>query len=164
MVKKIKCIYCSQAVEKIDYEGVCKECHKVNDENDEGNGDVTCIYCGNRINEDDSNYVDGEGSACYDCSTYCESCGTAHNNDDVDYCNGCEESSCGDHYKCSKCGETFCEDCITTCSGCSDNYCSECLKACSNCGESFCKDCLTNELCDDCLEKSKEVKEDGKTK
>jgi hypothetical protein len=115
MTKKKICLYCSASVPKTDIEGVCKDCHKVNDEQVYDNPDdeeyLECVFCGCEIDSNDCAYVDGEGSSCYDCARYCDKCELNHYYEDVNTCDKCGINTCETLIDCSDCGIMMCEEC-----------------------------------------------------
>ena len=84
----------------------------------------------------------------------CGDCGANVDEDDTCPCDRCGRRTCSDcSCGCDDCDESFCHDCTSICEGCRSYYCKGCMESCDRCGESFCKHCLTENQCDDCLDK-----------
>ena len=118
----------------------CGERHWVRESIDCCHG-YTCAHCGERMDEDDVCWIDGD-AYCRDCCHYCECCGEYHRDDET-YIEGygyvCE--SCLERHfcYCDHCDEYVRED---------DMYWVECEQ------RYICGDCIDNyySLCDDCGE------------
>ena len=93
----VECVYCGQKVNKTDWEGICKSCKNVNDENQEGSEDedyFTCDFCGRREHID-YQYITEDGQyGCERCTSYCDMCEQNYHRDDVTSCKQCGESAC----------------------------------------------------------------------
>ncbi len=89
--------------------------------------------------------------------TECRDCGNTVDEDEIRSCDQCDGQICGECMcSCDGCSDTYCDDCVTTCQGCSDQFCGSCLASCDRCNQPFCQDCLTEDKCDDCVNKEDE--------
>jgi hypothetical protein len=115
---------CSNCNEACGDDSLCEDCQE---------NTFSCEDCGNRFNNDDSNYVEDCGDYCNRCYsrrfTSCEACGNtiaqddSHTVDGNDYCSDCyserftvcehcSEDTAIDNTRSSECtGETYCEEC-----------------------------------------------------
>ena len=125
---------------------ICIQCgsrHEVEDNINCCAPSIICANCGDRIDEDDSYYVDGE-YYCEDCVTYCDECEEYHRRCDVRYV----EST--DRYVCDSCLDnnyTYCDECM-------EYYPDDQMRYVESTGRDVCDNCLENnyEYCARCDE------------
>ena len=138
-----------------------------------GNG-YYCSDCGDRIDEDDVVWIDGE-PYCRDCCYYCEYCGEYHRGHNThvrnygDVCDDCLDN----FYYCEECGEYVreydihwveseekyvCEDCLdeyyTSCDDCGEYFRNGNMH--EHDGEMFCDDCYEERMSDENEEEDEE--------
>ena len=141
--------------------GVCSDCES---------GWNQCARCENRINEDESYYIEDLGESwCEECAheyaTECERCGARYSNDhiisvndgDLHYCQRCADRR-GGIVTCDCCNEYFTEYKITFVEDTQEYVCDECINnnycECSECGKYFAevKHIDGEDYCVDCYE------------
>ena len=155
----------------IGHDPICVECgeeHSVETSINCCSGMYRCAKCGDRINEDDVRWVDGE-PYCEDCVYYCDDCDAwvletteVHTNNWRGWhyvCNSCRDE---DYEECNDCGQWHYRgdmhwvdrENAYYCPDCTDNH----FTYCSECGEYVPEDEATYiasencYICDDCRE------------
>jgi hypothetical protein len=84
----------------------------------------------------------------------CRDCGSTVDEDEIRSCDQCDGQICYEcTCSCDGCSDTYCDDCLKTCEGCRDQFCGSCIASCDRCNQPFCQDCLTEDKCDDCINK-----------
>ena len=141
--------------------GVCSDCES---------GWNKCQRCGERMNEDESYYIEDideqwSSECAHEYATECDKCGCYYLNDhimsvndgDLHYCQRCADKR-GNIVTCDCCNEYFTEDKITFVEDTQENVCSECINnnycECSECGKYFAevKHIDGEDYCVDCYE------------
>lgn len=166
LLLRCTCISCGNRYIKSGSDCLCDKCKDHQD---------FCPNCGAEIDESESVYIEGVGSACTHCASSCADCGEWYLQDDLHDIGGMNRY----HYMCESCLEnySYCEDCQEYVSSDEINYiesadrqvcdycmthnyeqCNTChewfyndeILSCNDCGDSICESCA--QVCNHCQE------------
>ena len=98
------------------------------------NHGLTCSYCNEQLDEENSQIRHFQDCVCYVClKIACNTCSNFEGHCFMGYCNTCEKD--------------YCIHCVSVeeCARCSDHTCKCCVRVCRDCDEKICPSCAEKE-------------------